>query len=277
MQMSLIQWALAVSSVAALCLVLGALIAGKLRSSFPVFFTFVLFGVVQHFIELIAFQGSALTYFYVYWSLNAISMPLGFIVLYEVFSNALKTYPALVDLGKVLFRWAAVFLLMASVLTAFTTSGNQPKKIYTAVLLLERSIRLMQCGLLLLLVFLEARLGISWRSRGMSIGLGLGAFAAIDLGLSYLMSAFPAWTSFLDQLHGVCYIGVMSGMAASLLLPEPQAKAIPDLPGHLIFKRWNESLASCGPVGTVSVSMADSFIPGVEQAVERVLARKAIH
>ena len=77
-------------------------------------------------------------------------MVLEFGVLYELLVNALKPYSALIDLGKMLFRWAAVFLILAAFLTAFATTGSGNNKLVAASELLQRTVRLMQCGLLLL-------------------------------------------------------------------------------------------------------------------------------
>ena len=54
-------------------------------------------------------------YFYIYWVLNStILMLVGFAVMYEVcWLTHFKPYSALIDLGKMLFLWAAVFLFMA--------------------------------------------------------------------------------------------------------------------------------------------------------------------
>ena len=86
-------------------------------------------------------------------------MVLEFAVLYELLVNALKPYSALIDLGKMLFRWAAVFLVLAALLTALATTGSGSNKMVAACELLQRTVRLMQCGLLLLFLGWKSVLG----------------------------------------------------------------------------------------------------------------------
>lgn len=126
-----------------------------------------------------------------FWVLSVVHMALEFGVMYEIFRNALRPYSALVDLGKMLFSWASGFLLLTATLTAVATSGSSAAKVGAAFAVVERSMRLMECGLLLLFFFFEKRLGLSWRNPNVSIALGLGTTASVDLILSYLKSRAP--------------------------------------------------------------------------------------
>jgi hypothetical protein len=218
------------------------------------------------------YLGFCSKYFYTYWSINAIGMLLGFGVLYEVFVNALKPYAAVIDLGKMLFWWAALFLLLAGAMTALGVGGNQTSKIGAAMNLMDRSIGLMQCGLLLLLLVFEKRLGLSWRNYGFSIALGLGTFAAADLIVSLVSTRLPGHDY--ATISSVLSSAVLLFWTFNLMRSEPQRKNILDSPSRLIFQRWNEALAAT-PLGNGDVALpVDSFIPGVEQAVDRVLARR---
>lgn len=259
--------------------ILRTLTVRKLKTDFPIFSLYICFGVLMMVIGLTGHAYlSDIQYYYFYWVLNFINTILEFGVMYEILVNALKPYAALIDLGKMLFRWAAIFLLFACVLTALVTAGSQPSKIAAAVALLERSTRLMQCGLLLLFFFLEKRLGLSWRNYNVCIALGLGSTAALDLSFSYMKIQFPAQLETFCLLEGCFYIGVVAFWAACLSQPEPVRKNVLDSPSRLIFQRWNDVLVanrfSASPVA--SMSGLDSFLPNVEQAVDRVLARKMV-
>jgi hypothetical protein len=219
----------------------------------------------------------AYTYFYFYWTVSTLLIFIGFGVLYEVFLNLLKPYSAVIDLGKLLFRWAALFLLIVALITGLATSGSQ-NKLVAGIELLDRSVRLMQCGLLLLLLFFEKRLLLSFRNHGMCISLGLGTASALGLIMSYLQGLYPSHTLQLDIIYNFCYVGTLLYWVVGLTIPEPQRRTVLDSPSRLIFQRWDEALAST-PLGRgsdVSFSPVDSFIPGVEKAVERVLARKMV-
>src|SRR5215472_16670369 len=175
--------------------ILRALVLNKLRSAFKVFFAYNVACIAANLVTVgpFIYLCNQYIYFYIFWVLNVVLMLLEFGVLYEVLNHARKPYAALIDLGKMLFRWAAVFLLVAGLLTAIATSGSGGNKIIAAVNLMQRSMRLMQCGLLLLFFSLEKRLGLSWRSYSMSIALGLGVYAAADLTISYLKGQLSAW------------------------------------------------------------------------------------
>jgi hypothetical protein len=250
----------------------------KLRAEFPVFSRYSLFCVAGCAISLIPFVFYCPQYFYVYWSMTAVTMVLEFAVLYELLVNALKPYSALIDLGKMLFRWAAVFLVLAALLTALATAGSGNNKMVAAMELLQRTVRLMQCGLLLLFFGLEKRLGLTWRTHSMSIALGLGIYAGVDLSTTYLIDRLPALTGFFQVFTNLVYLGAASLWAYSLAKPEPVRSNVLESPRRLIFQRWNEALLTHSVRGEMAFagSGMESFLPGVEQTVERVLARKIV-
>lgn len=251
---------------------------GKLRTDFPVFFRYSAICIASYIISLVPYVFFCPQFFYVYWTLNGITMAFEFWVLYELLVNALKPYSALIDLGKMLFRWAAVFLVLAALLTAFATAGSGNNKMIAAMELLQRTVRLMQCGLLLLFFGLEKRLGLSWRTHSMSIALGLGIYAAVDLSTTYLIDRLPALAVGFQTFTTLVYIGAASLWAYSLAKPEPARGNVLDSPRRLIFQRWNEALLTHTVRGEMAFAAggADSFLPGVEQTVERVLARKIV-
>lgn len=279
MYMSLTYWVLTIFS---LCLQLGILtvmLKRKLRTNFPFFFGYTAYCIIQLFAVILAIRLPYQYFFYAYYTLTAVNLLFGFAIMYEVFINILKPYSAVIDLGKMLFCWAGIFLLLVGVLTAFVTAGSQPSKVTAAILIVQRSIQLMQCGLLLLLLLFETRLGLSWRSHSMSIGLGLGSFSAMALILCYVQNHLPpGQASLVPMISTVSSIAVSAFWGVSLLLPEPQRKNVLDSPSRLIFQRWNESLAATPLVAgnQFAFSPVDSFIPGVERAVDRVMARKMV-
>jgi len=280
-QISQIKWiliAIAIIAAGVQLFTLRILSTRKLRSDFPVFFRYTLFCIVGYAITLILSIVYCPQYFYVYWTLTAVTMVLEFGVLYELLVNALKPYSALIDLGKMLFRWAAVFLILAALLTAFATTGSGSNKLVAASELLQRTVRLMQCGLLLLFFGLEKRLGLSWRTHSMSIAMGLGIYAGVDLSTTYLIDRLPALAGTFQILTNLVYLGATSLWAYSLAKPEPARSNVLDSPRRLIFQRWNEALLTHSVRGEMAFAAGgmDSFLPGVEQTVDRVLARKIV-
>ncbi len=281
MHISQILWIPIAIAVVAACVqafTLRILNQRKLRAEFPVFFRYSLFCVAGCVITLVPFVISCPQYFYVYWSMTAVTMVLEFAVMYELLVNALKPYSALIDLGKMLFRWAAVFLVLAALLTALATAGSGNHKMVAAMELLQRTVRLMQCGLLLLFFGLEKRLGLTWRTHSMSIALGLGIYAGVDLSTTYLIDRLPAMAWSFEVLTTLVYLGAASLWAYSLAKPEPVRSNVLESPRRLIFQRWNEALLTHSVRGEMAFAAGgmESFLPGVEQTVERVLARKIV-
>jgi hypothetical protein len=278
----LTQWifiAIAVAAGGVQAYTLRILNRGKLQSEFPIFFRYSCLCIAAYAISLIPFIFSTSQQFrYVYWVLTVMTMVFEFAVLYELLVNALKPYSALIDLGKMLFRWAAVFLVLAALLTAFATASTGSDKFNAATELLQRTVRLMQCGLLLLFFGLEKRLGLSWRTHTMSISLGLGIYAAVDLICTYMMGRVPALNTTFEILPNAVYLAAAAFWAYSLAKPEPTRANVLDSPRRLIFQRWNEALLTHSVRGEMAFASAgmESFLPGVEQTVERVLARKII-
>jgi hypothetical protein len=280
MHLSLTQWGLLVAGVVGPSAVLAVMHKRNLRREFPLFFNYMALYSLSACLTFISVFYTCSAYFYVYWGLSFLVMLTEFVLLHEILVNTLKPYSALIDLAKMLFLWAGLFLLLAASCMALATTGPNANKLAAAVGILERGIRLMQCGLLLFLFLFESRLGISWRNHGMSLAIGLGIYSASDLIFSYLRMADPRmWVTF-QNIDGFIYLAVLGFWAVLLSLPEPGRKTVLDSPSRLIFQRWNEALVSATAMpsgGELALSPMDSFIPGVEKAVERVLARKMSH
>jgi hypothetical protein len=276
---------LASASALAQMAILGILIKKKLRSDFRTFFTYNAAAVLITVVSVISYVWSCLfcglgggdTYSYVYWMMSAILMVLEFAVMYEVFANIVRPYSALIDLGKMLFRWAGVFLLIGALVTALATVGPQSTKFLAAVNLMERSLRLMQCGLLLLFFLFERKLNLSWLSPSVSIALGLGTSAATGLIISYLRTRYPASTA-LGLVDNASYLVVVIFWATCMALPQPKRRNVLDSPSRLIFQRWNEALEATPLLQSKGTALAsvESFLPGIEKTVDRVMSRKAV-
>lgn len=258
-------------AVARVALVL--LINGKRRNELTLFSSYMIFGSLVILVGLLAFLCSnCWQYFYIYWVLNFLYVGLEFGVMYEIFVNALKPYSALIDLGKMLFIWASAFLVIVALITAITTSGANQTRLIASVAVLERSLRLIQCGLLMLFFFFEKRLGLSWKSPSVSIALGLGLAAALDLSFSYVKGLMPWNGRLLDAVLGVTFLCILAFWAYCLRQPAAARANVLDSPNRLILQRWNEALA--GSVYREPAFAIDSFLPNVEKTVDRVMARK---
>jgi len=275
--MSSIQWTLAIAGMLGPAFVASVMLRRGLRSKFSFFFSYIVLYILIVAMGLAAYLYSCPIFYHVNWVLGSLMMLMEVGIIYEVLVNTLKSYSALVDLAKILFRWAAVFLLFTALVTALATNGQQATKLEAALTVVQHCIRLMQCGLLLFLLVFENRLGVSWRNHGVAIALGLGIYAAIDLTVSYL-PLLP--TKVADLIQGCSYTGVLAFWGCSLMMREPAPKSMLDSPSRLIFQRWNEALMATPLVARnhqAAFAPVESFLPGVERTVEQVMARKMMH
>jgi len=124
----------------------------KLHIEFPFFFSYTAFQVLSVAILFGVFHLYGSRYFYAYWTSSALSVMLGFAVIHEVFCYAIRPYVGLRDLGNLLFRWATLLLVLIGGMIAISASVMDSKQLISAIVDVERAVRLMQCGLLLFIL-----------------------------------------------------------------------------------------------------------------------------
>lgn len=152
----------------------------RLHKAFPYFFNYVIFQVIAFLIEFPL--RNWVNYYYVYWTVQALSVVVSFAVLLEIFKDAFRPYEALRDLSVILFRWCALVVLLLAGMWAITSwRGNQIDNITNAIYLVDRSVRLMQCGLVLFMLLFSEYLGISRRNVLFGVAVGFGFFAAVNM------------------------------------------------------------------------------------------------
>ena len=252
---------------------IALMVRRKLRVEFPLFFSYVAMDMAAT--VGLFFGYKFLTYgqyFAVYWALEAVGVLLSFLVIRELFVNAMKPYAALRDLGSMLFMWAGIVLLLGGTVIALSAPGNTSSQIMTAILGAERSIRLAQVGLLLFLLLFAQKLGLSWRHHVYGFAFGFGMFAAADLVLVSLRTQFgTSWANTYSLLHAEAYMGMMALLLVSAAIKEP-ARELHLAAERPVLQRWNEVLLATGFVGGVPISETENrFLGAVEQTVDRVL------
>ena len=247
MSLTATDYLLWVSGPILLALTGGALLKRRLVYEFPVFFAYVAFHALRSVlfaVYLLYFQHrmSYADYFYAYWTAEAVSIGLGFAVIYEIYRLAFRNYDALRQLGALIFGGAAVVLLAAAVLTAASAPGADAPGIVRAVVLLERSVRVMQCGLLAFLFVLSSFFGLHWRHRLFGIALGFGVFATIELAAVAVRSQMgAAAAAAYSHIGTAAYACGLLTWVCYLLAPE----AAPQYAGvvsHSYLSKWNQAL-----------------------------------
>jgi hypothetical protein len=260
-----IQLVLWLSHPALELLLAAAMIWRKLHRTFPIFFAYIIFQLVNFAVLFpIERSGNYDLYFYAYWIGAVISLAIGFKVIHEIFLDVFRPYHTLRDLGTVLFKWAAlVMFLVALVVAAASPAGQSP--VGQAVLTVQRCVRVIQCGLILFLLVFSRYLGVSWRQQSFGIALGFGGFASIELAGNALYSGGQinnATVGFLSPAAYCCAIVTWLGYAIFKAASRESATNL------LMSQRWEQSLGDLQRPAT-----GDSLIPMFEGMVDRAFSR----
>lgn len=155
----------------------------KLHRVFPRFFSYIIFQIVKSGVLFVVYRYAQENYFDAYWAGNAISVMLGIVVMDEILQHLLKKYGGIQKLASVIFRWSCGLLILLSIVNAFSTHQASADRVVSAVLAFDRSVRVMQCGLCILLMILCRFLRNCWRQHVFGIALGFGIFACIEMVL----------------------------------------------------------------------------------------------
>ena len=156
----------------------------RLIREFPAFFAFLLLTGVG---ELTLYAAdllphvSGLTYWRMVWAEALIEGVLKFAVVAEIFAKIFGAYASVAQLGKALIQWAGAIL----VLLAAWAAGNAPTRpiagIVSGAHLMEQSVFLIECGVLVLIFLLSFYFHLHWPSKVFGITLGLSLSACVYL------------------------------------------------------------------------------------------------
>jgi hypothetical protein len=247
--------------------VLVAMFRRGLHREYPFFFNYTVLQVISVPVLATLFYKSYAVYYYAYYVNVGLSVLLSFAVLQEIFKDAFRPYENLRDLSLILFRWCALVVLLVGVMWAINT-GHQSDingTVTDAMMLADRSLRLMQCGLVFFLILFSSYLGLPHRSLLFGISLGFGFFAAVNMLVATAVSRHGLLTSAaLSRINGLAYlVSVCIWLGYTLATAPVTSQATADSP--LRTKDWNVALDE------VRVLPADSLLDSMDRTVERLL------
>ncbi len=250
----------------------------KLRAEFPFFFSYTVFQVISFVVQYGVYHFAPNQYFDIYWTCSALGVVLGFLVIYEVFSYAIRPYAGLRDLGKLMFRWLAMLLVLIGALMATSSSNMSSKYLVYAIVDVERAVRLMQCGLLFFIFACSSYLGLTWKNFGAGVALGYGIFASVDLVMySVRFTVGGSWNSALSTITAVAYnLGVLIWLSYSLLPEKAMQRVHNEVVYRPIFDRWNQAaLVLTAPMAPNEEAMMGgnhTYLTEIERAVDDIMA-----
>jgi hypothetical protein len=175
------------------CLV--SLLRRRLQRQYPIFTTYIISYLV-YFLALLATDcliryqlSSLLTYRWVLVAGTGATELLGLGVLYKIASELLVSRSSLAQLSRILLRWVAAILLLASALASGLLSKPGMERLISIFQTLDFTSNLIKLGLLLVMLLFTRALHISWRTLPAGIVLGFGISACTDMAGSALLSA----------------------------------------------------------------------------------------
>lgn len=236
-----------------------------LHRKFKFFFGYILVQLATFAVLFLASWRSYSAAFYLYWTLDALSVLFGFAVIHEVFVDVFRAFQILRDLGTVLFKWAGLVMLLMAGVVSISSNSLQTAPWMQAIITSQRCVRIIQVGMILFLLFFSHYVGVSRRQHSFGISLGFGSFAVLELVLisSWIGNHLGGtWLSILNMaayntslVVWVTYVAVKrSARDSTTSLLQPQ--------------RWEQSLSDIQhPLP------ADSLIPMFEGMVDRALSR----
>jgi hypothetical protein len=225
--------------------ILMLMIRRNLHKQFPIFLLYTAFELFQFLVLLTVFihSGSLADERYrgAFALGTAVSTALRFGIIYEIFTEVFRNYKALGELGRVLFRWATIILLLIGVALA-GTHGNGPDGFLLIVPILDRTVSLMQCGLLLFLFLFSRYFALSWRNYAFGIALGFGILASLELANSAIRSQIAAGSYLLDNLGMATYHCCVIIWICYLVTPERSTYRTPRKLPQDDLEVWNREL-----------------------------------
>jgi hypothetical protein len=226
-------------------LALGLVFRRKVLRQFPLFSSYLVFHILEQLTAILVYHHFGRTswpYLYEYWTAQAIGIALRFGIIYEIFLHVLRSYDGLRHAGIVVLRWAAVLLAVAAVIAAVVGPHYEPGFALKGAVVLERSIDVVQCGLLVLLFLFASYFALTWRNYVFGIALGFGVIASMELLAAALATQFSFISDMiLNSLPRIAYASATIIWAVYLLSPEPSRMEIKALPQHELEK-WNQEL-----------------------------------
>lgn len=239
----------------------------KSHRVFPRFFSYILFQTLKSACLFLVYRYFPDSYFEAYWTGNAVSVIFTVAVMDEILRSLFKEYGGIQILGTTIFRWSCGLLLLLAILGALSSNETGGDRVAATVFAFDRSVRLMQVGLFLVLMLLCRFLRNYSRQQVFGIALGFGVFASVELILvSVVMWYGDGHAAIISLLKSTAYNAVTLVWIGYLkqqpqLMPQVEAATNPNTLGMA----WATS-------GVVSDPDA-GFMLRVEQAVDRVLSR----
>jgi hypothetical protein len=221
------------------CMIAVVMSLRGLAKQYPFFFSYTVLLPARD-IVLLRLPYPGPFYSRVYWwgEAGAILLSVGVIV--ETIRHLIEPYPFLRAVFRMLWV-VGIIAAVAAMAILLWTNGASGGRIIESIILFERSARFLQVCLLIAIISLISRLGLTWHSYSVGITAGFGIYAALDLALLELRANLHAITdtAFVFLRPAAYNLAVL--VWAFYFLRPPTKTTIERLPSTDLAS-WNDAL-----------------------------------
>jgi hypothetical protein len=205
------------------------LIRRGLHKLFPIFLTYLLFEAIEEF-TLYGMDIVPSVTWETFWRAYCIGLVieglLKFVLVGELFSHLVGPWPALAKVGSRLVSGVgAALVLLATLAAAFAPIDNPQYPIASRAHILEQTLYVILCGLVVVLFLYASYFHLSWSRRAFGILLGFGIVWSEHLASWAVMAngLVPDRRYLLDMLNMATYHACVLIWFYYLLVPEKKA------------------------------------------------------
>lgn len=236
--LTIVLWILPLTLQAAISAVM---VRRGLLKVFPIFFGYTV-SVVLLEIALFFFRYPSNSYSLIYLSKEILAVLLGLGAVLEIVLYLLPPGPFFRMVLRGLWTLAATLAGVSLLILVFTRAPAAKDRVFEVIILSERSARLLQAGLLLVVIALMSRLGLTWHQYSVGILAGFGTYSALALIIFELRSHAHIRDSTLALGNSAAYnIAVL--MWTFYFLRSWRHVALTDLPKNNLAE-WNETVSA---------------------------------
>ncbi len=214
----------------------------SLIKQLPWFFAFTIYHIVQFVVLFVSIKFDYSLYFYSFWISEGVDCLMALAVIQEVYQNAFRPFDGLKTFASLVFKWAALLLIVIAIATALANNGSERDRFIAALLILDRSAAFVQCGLLFLIFLLKQAMGLNWSQPSTGIALGMGiASASVTVALTVRAYSGGADDAIVGLMMALFYNVALFIWVAALLRPDREPGR-GQLPGDEVLEKWNSAL-----------------------------------
>jgi len=193
----------------------------SLHLQFRYFFVYTVYAVVAELVRVATVKHGGWTYFWVYWSTEALYAVVAFFAIHEVFHSVFRNFYGVRGF-RYLFPWVAAFMVAVSIIRASTLSGTGFERLISIIIALKIGVGFLQVGLFALFILLVRLFRMQSRRYAFGIALGFGISAAGNLSVFLLRSEFGTkFNHVVERAVPIVYIIAVAVWLLAFIKPQP--------------------------------------------------------